>query len=180
MRSWTRRIINFAAALALAGCASGAIIPDRSFRDTNLPLSVTTRGNGIQDMGGPWFMRAHFPGDASIAMVTFLPEKDGGQAVEFRHEACLLSGDCETETEIWRAEPLGQNRWRLTRDDGETPIELWVIWVDDGFRTAAIGTPDGTYGWIVDRRPEGGADRLKAAAEILDFNGYDIARMKAK
>jgi len=166
--------------LALAGCASEINTPGKSFRDTNLPLSVTTRGNGIQDMSGPWFVRAHFPGDASIAMVTFLPELNSGQAVEFRHEACLLSGDCETETEIWRAEPLGQNRWRLRNDTGDASMELWVIWVDDGFRTAAIGTPDGSYGWIIDRRPEGGADRLKAAAEILAFNGYDVARMKAK
>lgn len=179
MRNWTNRITYLAAALALAGCASGPLAPDRSFRDTGQPLSVTTRGNGMQDMGGPWFVRGYFPGDGGLAMVTFLPDLRGQQAVEFRTEACLLSGDCETDTEIWMARPLGQNRWQLNRE-GEAPRQMWVVWVDDDFRTAAIGTPDGSYGWILDRRPEGGADRLRAAAEILNFNGYDTSRIKVR
>ncbi len=168
------------AMLMVAGCGAVTDAPGAAFRDTGQPLSVTTRGNGISDMGGPWFLRAHFPGDGGLAMVTFLPDLNGAQAVEMRHEACLLSGDCETGTAIWRADPLGLNRWRLTEAESGETKELWVIWVDDGFRTAAIGAPDGRYGWIIDRRPEGGEDRLAAAAEILAFNGYDVARMKAK
>ncbi|MEO1138733.1 MAG: lipocalin family protein [Pseudomonadota bacterium] len=177
LRQWIWTVAGLA---ALAGCASGAITPGKSFRDTTQPLSVTTRGNGIQDMSGPWFVRGHFPGDGSIAMVTFLPQFEGGQAVEFIQEGCDLSGDCESAAEVWRAQPLGQNRWQLTSKTARSAIELWVIWVDDGFRTAAIGTPDGSYGWILDRRPAGGADRVRAAGEILAFNGYDTSRMKVK
>ncbi|MCB1340451.1 MAG: lipocalin family protein [Pseudooceanicola sp.] len=56
----------------------------------------------------------------------------------------------------------------------------WVLWVDDGFRTAAIGTPDGSFGWIMDRKgPQGiGADRLAAAKEIMDWAGYDLTRLQ--
>lgn len=177
LKRWTTMALGL---LILGGCASGAVTPGKTFRDVGQPLSVTTRGNGMTDMSGPWFIRAHFPNDGSAAMVTFLPEYQGGEAVEVRREGCNLSGDCEAEAYVLRAEALGQNRWRLSGDSRDGPDELWVIWVDDGFRTAAIGAPDGSYGWIIDRRAEGGADRVKAAADILAFNGYDVARMKAK
>lgn len=150
---------------------------DRGYRDTSVPLSVTTRGT-VRDMSGPWFVRAHTPGEGSIAMVTLIPEMDGAPAVELFREGCDLSGDCETSGEIWRAEPLGQNRWRLMHE-GATR-EMWVIWVDDAFRTAAIGTPDGSYGWILDRRPSGGADRITAASQILEFNGYQTSAFRSR
>jgi len=162
----------------LSGCL-GTGPQGGAYRDTSLPLSVTTRGNA-QDMAGPWFVRAYTPGDRSVAMVNFLPEVDGAPAVELTREGCDLSGDCVAERELWRSTPLGQNRVRLTRTGTRETRELWVVWVDEGFRTAAVGTPDGSYGWILDRRPTGGEDRIRAASEILEFNGYDIRTMKVR
>ena len=57
--------------------------------------------------------------------------------------------------------------------------EWWVIWVDTDYRTLAIGTPSGAFGFILNR---GGAlppDRLRAAREIFDFNGYDTRFLQA-
>lgn len=56
--------------------------------------------------------------------------------------------------------------------------EWWVIWVDTDYRTLAIGTPKGEFGFILNR---GGAlppDRLRAAREIFDFNGYDTRHLR--
>jgi len=55
---------------------------------------------------------------------------------------------------------------------------FWVHWLDINNRTAVIGTPDGRYGWIMDRTGAPSADRLKAAREILDWYGYDLSRLK--
>ena len=55
--------------------------------------------------------------------------------------------------------------------------DWWVIWVDSGYRTLAVGTPDGTFGFVLDRGTIS-ADRMKAAAEIFEFNGYSMARLK--
>jgi apolipoprotein D and lipocalin family protein len=55
---------------------------------------------------------------------------------------------------------------------------LVVMWVDDGFRTAAIGDADGRWSAVIDRSAKPGADRLAAAVEILDFNGWDVTRLK--
>jgi apolipoprotein D and lipocalin family protein len=54
--------------------------------------------------------------------------------------------------------------------------DWWVIWVDSGYRTLAVGTPDGTFGFVLDRG-QIGRDRLVAAGEVFDFNGYSSARM---
>ena len=51
-------------------------------------------------------------------------------------------------------------------------------WVDDGFRTAAVGDAAGTWAAVIDRARPGGADRVSAATEILDFNGWDVSRIQ--
>lgn len=177
MKRTTKLAFAIAALISLSGCFGRTPVDD-GFRDTSVPLTVTTRGTAA-DLAGPWHMRAHFPGDRSLALVTFIENLNGAPAVEFLRSDCLLSGDCETSAEVWRSEPLGQNRYRLTNGSGER-FELWVIWVDEGFRTAAIGTPDGSYGWVLDRKPTEGEDRIIAAREILSFNGYDTLRMIQK
>ena len=55
--------------------------------------------------------------------------------------------------------------------------DYWVLWTDDGYRTAVVGAPDGRSGWILNREPTIPADRLTAAREVLDFNGYDLSRL---
>lgn len=56
---------------------------------------------------------------------------------------------------------------------------LVVMWVDDGFRTAAVGDAAGTWAAVIDRARPGGADRVKAAREILDFNGWDVSQIQS-
>lgn len=54
--------------------------------------------------------------------------------------------------------------------------EIWVHWLDINNRTAALGSPNGTRVWIMDRTGRPG-DRLTAAQKILDWYGYDLGRM---
>ena len=55
---------------------------------------------------------------------------------------------------------------------------LIIMWVDEGFRTAVLGTTSGQVGYILDRKPNPRKDRLKAATEILKFYGWDTHRLK--
>lgn len=55
----------------------------------------------------------------------------------------------------------------------------WVLWADADYRTLAIGTPSGQFGLILNRDGALPPDRLRAAREIFDFNGYDIARLRS-
>ncbi len=163
--------------LLLSACAPAPT--SDGFRDTTVPLTVTTRGS-LADLAGTWHLRAHFPGSETLSQVTFLNQGPNTPAVALLKLRCDVSGDCEAVNDVWSNMPLGQNRYRLTQDRTGASIELWVIWVDEGFRTAALGTPDGSFGWIVDRSQKGGEDRITAAREILSFNGYDTLRMIKK
>lgn len=55
--------------------------------------------------------------------------------------------------------------------------DYWVLWVDEGYRTAVVGAPSGRVGWILNREPEIPADRLNAARQVLDFNGYRLSEL---
>ncbi|QYK41158.1 MAG: lipocalin [Paracoccaceae bacterium] len=54
----------------------------------------------------------------------------------------------------------------------------WVVWSDEGYRTLAVGTPSGEFGFVLDRSGSPAEDRLRAAEEIFDFNGYDRRLMR--
>ncbi len=52
--------------------------------------------------------------------------------------------------------------------------EHWVMWVDQTYRTAVIGAVDGSFGMVLNRDRHIPPDRMQAAREILDWNGYDL------
>lgn len=58
------------------------------------------------------------------------------------------------------------------------PVPLWVLWVDDGYRSAVIGTPDGRFAMLLDRDTTMPPDRMNAAREVLAWNGYDLAGLR--
>ncbi len=67
---------------------------------------------------------------------------------------------------------VGPGRFEVPNQPGP----WWILWADVDYRTLVIGTPDGRIGFILNR---GGfpADRVKAARELLDFNGYDLKQL---
>ena len=92
-----------------------------------------------------------------------------GQALRLRGTLCLAG---KPQAVSGSAPLVGPGRLRVGAE------EWWVIWVDVGYRTLAIGTPSGRFGIILDR----GAippDRLNAAREIFDFNGYRTEALTA-
>ena len=58
------------------------------------------------------------------------------------------------------------------------PGPWWVLWADVDYRTLVIGTPSGRLGFILNRDGALPRDRLVAAREILDWNGYDLRRLQ--
>ncbi len=64
---------------------------------------------------------------------------------------------------------------RFTPKDGtHKGLQHWVMWVDQDYRTAVIGTPSGEFGMILNRGHNISADRTAAAREILAWNGYKL------
>lgn len=126
-------------------------------------------------MQGEWKVRASSPQYRDIQSLTFNTNAKPQHTLEFLHASCDADGNCEALSDDWQAEPLAQNRWQLTAQTTDTEMEMWVIWIDEGYRTAALGSPDSDMAFIVDRKTSGGADRMTAASEVLEFNGYNMS-----
>ena len=60
-----------------------------------------------------------------------------------------------------------------------TDEEVVVLWVDERFRTAALAARNGNAAVIVDRKINGGLDRIEAARVLLRKNGFDISKLTA-
>ncbi|MFT3689070.1 lipocalin [Paenirhodobacter sp.] len=66
---------------------------------------------------------------------------------------------------------------RMTPQGAFGGAPVWVLWVDQDYRTAVLGTPSGRFGMVITRDLPPRGDLMVAARRVLDFNGYDIRRI---
>ncbi|MEL6205335.1 MAG: lipocalin family protein [Pseudomonadota bacterium] len=148
-----------AALAALIACTPP---PVTAYRDRSVPISSTTRFDPDR-FAGRWQRTAAFDPaflSSDCRTVTFTKASD-----------IMAVAPCDgPESVAHDISPLG----RLTPREGP---DLWVLWVDEGFRTAVIGTPSGALGWVLERSGRTPPDRRAAARQVLDFNGYDLKRL---
>ena len=162
--------------LAVASCAPRG--QRTSFRDAGLSVySSTAVSTGA--LAGEWQQAAAFqrPNNQNCGdgRVQFWPVDANGR-VPLRLNLCLSGRRVAFEG---LADVTGPGRLRLSGADPQgIGQEWWILWADIDMRTLAIGTPSGDFGFILNR---GGAlpfDRLQAAREVLDFNGYDLTKLR--
>jgi apolipoprotein D and lipocalin family protein len=160
------------AALLLSGC--GAVAP--VYRDTRVPITSIAALDPAR-YAGRWYEVARFPvpfqagcgpataeytllSDGSLGVVNTCPTARGERRIE------------------GRAVPSGPGRFEVAFRGLPFRGPCWVLWVDEGYRTAVVGVPSGRAGWILNRDPVIPPDRLRAAREILEWNGYDLTRLQ--
>lgn len=149
--------------LALAGCAPAPTeILRTSHRDPTAIIASKADFDAAA-FAGAWHEVARFPETPGCggAQITFA-ERPGGL---IRTTRCADGSQQIARLDV---APLG----RLTVQTGTVPTPLWVLWTDTGYRTAIVAAPDGTAGQILNRAPGVPVDRLRAALEVLDFNGF--------
>ncbi|WP_298857735.1 lipocalin family protein [uncultured Sulfitobacter sp.] len=165
-------------AVALGACAADVPAPvplGPSYRDQTSPIGITSRFDA-EKFEGVWYVRAGF--DPSLGRMAFrMVDTPKGPAMRLGAFVCDPAGVCGDFAEDLPLTWISRGRYSVRMPDGMTR-EFWVLWVDEGFRTAVLGNKTGEFGWIVDRSTKGGADRMKAAREILDFNGYDVRQLR--
>ena len=162
-------------AAGLAGCA--AVVP--AFRDTSVQMTTVT-GLDPARYAGRWYEVARFP-------VVFQGQCAGAATVEYGLRpggALSVANTCPTaDGGVSRIEgvarPAGVGRFEVRFDGLPFAGPYWVLWIDEGYRTAVVGVPSGRAGWILNRDPAIPPDRLRAAREVLAWNGYDLTRLKA-
>lgn len=154
-------------ALLLLGCAKPA--PQvMAFRDPDAPIY----SNAVIDLGditGDWAQAASFAagGDCRAGTVQIA---QGVAGLVATGRLCLGGVDTDVSGPLV---VVGPGRLRAV-----TGPDWWVVWADTALRSLAIGTPDGRFGFILDRTGGLPADRLEAARQVFDFNGYAVNRLQ--
>ncbi len=155
------------AVLVLMAACVAKPVASPSFRAAGDPIWSAAAFQPAQ-VAGTWAQVADFraTSECDAGAVEIMPE---GAGLRLTGTLCL-AGRAEAVSGI--APLIGPGRLRVKGED------WWVIWVDVGYRTLAIGTPSGRFGFILDRG-EIPTDRLNAAREIFDFNGYRTEALTA-
>ncbi len=155
--------------LLLAACAATPPTPRTVFRAASAPI-YSAAAFDMSRLEGRWRQAAAFsatdtagcaPGGAEFTKTAAGLQVVGRLCLSGQQVA--VNGPV-TQTGPGRFNVPGMGEW-------------WVIWVDVGYRTLAIGTPDGAWGFVLDEGAISG-DRLGAAKEIFDFNGYSTPFLK--
>jgi apolipoprotein D and lipocalin family protein len=161
------RVIAAALLLLLAACSGGGR-ETAAYRTPEAPI-WSAAAFAPSQVTGRWQQVAAFaaePGGCRGGAVTVDPAP-GGFAVT---GTLCLDGEARKIDAL--ARPVGPGRLSV-----EGQEDWWVLWVDEGYRTLAVGTPSGRFGFVLDRGaiPQ---DRLAAAGEIFAFNGYRAGRLQ--
>jgi apolipoprotein D and lipocalin family protein len=150
--------------LLLVACAASAPL---AFRNTNTQL-YSTAAMPVTRLIGTWHQEASFGAPcqgSSPHGITFFVENQMARA---RYNLCLNGRIVQGQGMITG----GQGRYGLP----QLAAPIWVLWIDADDRTMVLGTPDGQFGMILSQDPIP-QDRMRAAREILAWNGYDLAKM---
>lgn len=152
----------------LVGCGNVSTKEDGAFRAASSPI-YSNAAFDLNQLEGRWNQVAAFADGAKSKC------RSGGaefirraNTIDVRYGLCL-SG--QTVAGQGRVAAAGPGRFRVDGKDG-LGQDWWVLWVDEGYRTMAIGTPSGSFGFILNKGADLPADRLIAALEVFDFNGY--------
>lgn len=155
--------------LALTACT--ATPTATAYRNPAVPISSAALFDGTR-FQGDWQVVAAFGAEAACGALQEQWTADaGGYAV--KGTRCKPSGKAGYAT---RARLVGPGR--IARDMRDGPEQIWILWVDADYRVAALGTPSGEFGRIIVRPGQARADLLAAARGVLDFNGYDVSKLK--
>lgn len=166
--------LTLALAVTLAACGSAKKSPDGFRRDTPI------YSNAVLDLvqtQGRWSQVAAFAND---------PQTDcragGASIIETETGLAILARLCLDGTALDLNSPLAVSGPGRLTPTGKIPAPLdrtwWVLWADTDLRTLVIGTPDGSFGFILNRGAPLTPDRLAAARQVLVFNGYDTTRLQ--
>lgn len=154
--------------LALAACAP-------SYRDASVNMTSMAVFDPAR-YAGLWYEIARFPTPFQAGCTHTTAEYGlTGSGLSVRN-SCRKDG--RRVVIEGSATVSGPGRLKVRLDGAPVAADYWVLWVDEGYRTAVVGVPSGRAGWILNRTPDIPADRLKAAREVLAFNGYDLSQLR--
>ena len=164
-----KRFFLIAMALCLSACVG------QNYRDTSVQMTSMAIFDA-QKYAGLWYEVARFPAPFQKGCThTEAEYAVTGPATLSVRNSCMKDGRLSVIE--GNATVVGPGRLKVRLGNIPFAGDYWVLWVDEGYRTAVVGAPSGKVGWILNRTPSIPADRLNAARQVLDFNGYILSNL---
>lgn len=164
-----RRLI---AALILPALAACTPAPKGDFRDDSANITSVALFDASR-FADVWHVVAAYGSEADCGPLIETWAPTGPDSFRVTGTACGPRGP-----RAFLAEAQQSGPGRFVRTGAAGREDLWVMWVDEGYRVAVIGTPDGRFARVLSREPALRDDLMVAAREILSFNGYDPAQLR--
>ncbi|MDB6047527.1 MAG: lipocalin [Pseudomonas sp.] len=174
MRLW----IGLLAGLFLAGCAS-------SSRDLVEPKTVDHVD--LKRYQGTWYELARLPmffqRNCAQSEAHYTLKDDGNIGVTNRCRT--LDGKWEEATGTASPQVPGKtdklwvvfDNWFSRIFPGLAKGAYWVLYVDDGYKTALVGNPDRKYLWILSRTPKVSDATKEELLSRARQQGYDTTKL---
>lgn len=154
----------FIVALALAGCAP----QPQGLRNAETPISSAVAFDPAR-FADVWHVVAAYGTEARCGPLSETWARTGQAAYSVTGTRCGPMG-----ARAFAATANVTGPGRITRGEEQ----LWVLWVDADYRVAVIGTPSGQFARVLSRTPGVRDDLMRAARDVLRFNGYDPAGLQ--
>lgn len=159
-----KHLMLFSVAMALSACSAANKGAQGTFRDLDAPIGATTRFDPVAFAGEWQIIASYTPLRQETVSFSLASEASG---------LTLSSNEIPAYAGFYQFGAPGELIPIDTRQE-----RLIVMWVDDGFRTAAIGTPSGSFGVVLNRTGDIPADRALAAREVFSFYGWRVSELK--
>jgi apolipoprotein D and lipocalin family protein len=174
-RGYRARALRAAAVVAVLSVGACAV-PVAGYRDTSVTIASAAAFDPVR-YAGRWYEIARFPvpfqEGCTDTVAEYAVQADGTLSVV---NTCLVDG--APRRIEGSAELTGPGRLEVSFDTVPfVSAPYWVLWVAEDYGSAVVGVPSGRAGWILKREPTISPDRLEAARQVLDFNGYDVSRL---
>lgn len=161
-------LISAVLLLAVAACSKPPA-PEVLLRDPKVPVR-SIAGFDPARIRGEWVQAAALAAPGTSCTSGRLSIRPEGAALRMEGDLCL-GGRMERISS--RATPSGPGRMQLSGQSAD----WWVIWADWDMRTLVLADPKGSFAVILDRGRIS-PDRMKAARDLLDFNGYAVSALR--
>lgn len=164
--------------LVLAACEATTPVAPLLPSYRNPDVTIASKADfDLTRFTGTWIEIASFPVPFQSGCDGALAEYTAtGTGLSLRN-TCLDETGAPLRAIEGTALPTGPGRLQVSLDGVPFPAPLWVLWTDADYRVAVLGQPDGRAGWILARSAPLRPDLLRAAREVLDFNGYDLDQL---
>lgn len=150
-----------------------------SYRDTSVTMDVVSKLD-VQRYTGVWYEYARFPVLFQRGCTDTTAEY---QIIDENtvsvYNRCLV--DSGTRVKDITGEATIEGIGKLKVSFPQVPFvksPYWVLWVDDEYEVAVVGTPNGSAGWILSRSTEPSQKHIDKARSALTEAGYDVSKLE--